>query len=408
MKGLSYIVFLLSSFFMTTSCIDEYHGDWENVNEQVLVVSGSIQSNSECTFILRRSNPISASLTQQQWDNYSSWLSSSYSGEELFIVPSPENNFVKGAVVTVESESGEVFGAQEYLDGHFSVYLSDLNPDDKYFLHVVLSDGEEYTSTPMAPIDAPEIVSAGWKMEGTDVQLNVSTGELNEPTYFSWEYSDVWEVRAPMQTFYEYDPVTDEIITVLHPKNIGWTYASQHSRIVSDNKNYGYGALKKYPLYKIDKDDVRFQAIYYTKIKQMAISREEYEYNSLILLYNSQMGGLFTPMPSELPTNIRSNKGKKGVGYVGVRGKICEAEVCIGREQVGCKYYVTGEVIPNSRLEKLSYSTLYSMGYRVYENDIAKGVTWTYQYCVDATYWGASLDRPSFWDEITLTPEDEE
>lgn len=410
MKGLKYIVILLTSVFLMPSCIDEYHGDWESVNERVLVVSGSIESENSCEFILRRSNPINGDINSLPSYDYDSWLSAPSStdvaqgsNKRAYVI----NDFVSHAVVAVESESGARYECEEYQDGHYVVSLDKLDPDDKYFLRIVLSDGEEYTSTPMKPLDAPEIVSAGWKKEGSDVHLNVTTEDLHEPTYFSWDYYDVWEVVTPMQARVKYDPEENRIVAVSQYTNRGWIEVAKHPRVVSDNKNYGYGALKKYPLYKIDKDDQRFQVKYYTRIRQMAISREEYEYNNLILLYNSQMGGLFTPMPSELPTNIRSAKGKRGVGYIGVRGKVSEAVVCIGRGQVGCTYYIKGETIPSKWIEGLSNFDIYNLGYRVFEDDIMKGTTWTYPYCIDVAYFGASLRKPSFWDDLKLTPEDE-
>lgn len=419
MKRLTaYIVILLSVLFLMPSCIEEYHGEWETENAEVLVVSGSIKGESLCTFILRRSTPIDNSVYTDDWhnayDDFFSGLSGSYIDDDSYYshtFVAAQNNYVRGAKVTVESVNGALYECKETSDGRYSVYVDKLNPDEEYFLRMIMPNEEEYTSTPMKPLDSPEIVSAGWKREGTDVQLNITTEDLHEPTYFTWDYLDIWEIRTPMVASVEYDPRQDAIVDlpIGGLKNRGWISVAQHSRLTTDNKNYGYGALKKFPLYRIYKNDQRFQVKYYTKIRQMAITREEYEYNNLILLYNSQMGGLFTPMPSELPTNIRSAKGKRGVGYVGVRGKISQAEICIGREQVGCDYYVKGEVIPDDWIAGLSKLDIYNRGYRVYSHDAFLGLTtWTYPYCIDVTSWGASLVKPEFWDYLELTPEDGE
>ena len=49
------------------------------------------------------------------------------------------------------------------------------------------------------------------------------------------------------------------------------------------------------------------------------ISRGEYEYYQEKIKLNEEMGGLFIPQPSELPTNITCNNSDKNVvGYVGV------------------------------------------------------------------------------------------
>lgn len=412
----SYIIILVSLMALSTSCIEEYHGEWEIKNEHILIVSGSIEGNKECMFILRNSSPIDIpKYYYDKWGGLNSENDKDYSvGGNIYLdgeIVSPENNYLTGAVVIVESEGGEEYESVEVMPGHYSVKVGELNPDDKYFIRVLSTEyEEEYTSTPMKPIDSPQIKNAGWKREGEDVQFNITTEDLDEVTYLTWDYYEVWEMRTPLTAFSEYDPVSDAIVPVSSndTRSQGWIHVRQHQRLVGDNKNYGYHALEKYPLYKRNIDGRQFQVKYYTKIKQSGISKEEYEYNNLIVQFNTEMGGLFTPMPSELPSNIRSRSGKRAVGYVGVRGKTYEAEVCVNRMQTGCNYYEKGIQIDPEALGGMTNKEIYDRGYRVYYYDsFTKKTVWTYPYCIDATYWGATLEKPVFWDDLELTPEDE-
>ena len=53
-------------------------------------------------------------------------------------------------------------------------------------------------------------------------------------------------------------------------------------------------------------------------MSQRAISKAEYEYELARLQASSEMGGLFTPLPSALPSNIRCLTSHKSVvGFVG-------------------------------------------------------------------------------------------
>lgn len=398
-KTFAYILCLL---LLMTACIEEYHGDWESECEQMLVVSGSIESEQVCTFVLRKSVPINDMMS----DDYD------YFDEEYWSVNESNMsggvyNYVLGAVVTVESENGEIYEADEKTLGEYVVHVGKLNPEDKYFLRIYIPDEHEvYTSTPMKPLDSSRIVSAGWRKNGDEIQLHISTEDPGESMYYIWDYEDVWEMQTAFAADYEYDPVSDTILPAIR-KNRGWMTEWQHQRIVGNNKNYGNGALKRCPVYSINKDDQRFQVKYYTRIRQSAICKEEYEYNNLILQYNHQMGGLFTPMPSELPTNIYSESGKKGVGFVGVRGATSEAEICISGKQVGCDYHMRGYQIDTETTDELSYYDCYQMGFHVYTYDEStQEITWTYGYCIDASYWGASLDAPDFWAAIEPMPED--
>ncbi|MCQ2227004.1 MAG: DUF4249 domain-containing protein [Bacteroidales bacterium] len=402
MKKISaYIACLL---LLMTACIEEYHGDWESENEETLVVSGSIEGEHTCTFVLRKSVPINSGSSDDYMYYSDVWTSSVSAGNKSI---SPYMNYVRDAVVTVESENGVVYEAYESDLGEYSVVVGKLNPEDKYFLRIYLPDEDEvYTSKPMKPLDTSKITSAGWRRDGDEVQIHVSTEDPGEPTYYIWDYVDIWEIQTPFAADYEYDPDLDAIVRTTR-KNRGWITERQHQRIVGSNKNYGNGALKRCPVYNVNKDDQRFQVRYYTRIRQSAICKEEYEYNNLILLYNNQMGGLFTPMPSELPTNIYSESGKKGVGFVGVRGSTSEAEICISEKQVGCGFYMEGSVVDQEITDALSYYECYERGYSFYTfKEPFHQAVWTYESCIDARCWGASLERPDFWGEIETTPED--
>lgn len=412
----TYIVLLVHFFVLMTSCIEEYHGEWETKNDNILIVSGSIEGNHECIFVLRNSSPIDiVKYYYQQWGGTNSGNEHDYSvGGNIYInnmIVSPENNYLTGAALFVESVKGKVYESVEVSKGHYSVYVDELDPDDEYFIRVLSTEfDEEYTSTPMKPIDSPKISKVGWKKQGDDVQFNITSDDVDELTYFSWDYYEIWEMKTALLPSSIYDLASDAIVPIKPSeiKNHGWVHVRQHQRLVSDNKNYGCRALEKYPLYKRDKGGQHFQIKYYTKVKQSAISRGEYEYNNLIVQYNTEMGGLFTPIPSELPSNIRSRSGKRGVGFVGVRGKTYEAELCVDRMLTGCDYYDKGVQIDHEALAGLTYREIYDRGYRVYYHDSStKKTVWTYPYCIDATYWGAELEKPDFWDELELTPEDD-
>ena len=60
-------------------------------------------------------------------------------------------------------------------------------------------------------------------------------------------------------------------------------------------------------------------------VHQRAISKAEYEYELARRQAGSEMGGLFTPQPSALPSNIHCLTSKKHViGFVGCSDNISE------------------------------------------------------------------------------------
>lgn len=64
----------------------------------------------------------------------------------------------------------------------------------------------------------------------------------------------------------------------------------------------------------------RFTVLYSIQVQQRALSKEGYEYYLNVQQQNEEMGGIFTPQPSESQGNISciSQPGRRTIGYVGV------------------------------------------------------------------------------------------
>lgn len=69
-------------------------------------------------------------------------------------------------------------------------------------------------------------------------------------------------------------------------------------------------------LYSIKADNNRVFHHYSTLVKQRKISRGEYEYYQEKIKINEEMGGLFIPQPSELPTNIICNQFRQKLKHL--------------------------------------------------------------------------------------------
>mgnify|MGYP000452999208 CR=1 FL=1 len=84
----------------------------------------------------------------------------------------------------------------------------------------------------------------------------------------------------------------------------GWCHDKSAKIIVGNIGTNKDTQLKDKWLYSIKADNNRVFHHYSTLVKQRKISRGEYEYYQEKIKINEEMGGLFIPQPSELPTNI--------------------------------------------------------------------------------------------------------
>ena len=114
------------------------------------------------------------------------------------------------------------------------------------------------------------------------------------------------------------------------------------------------------------------------------------------------MSGLFTPQPSELPTNITcDNKNKRVIGYVGVNMNVVKQRLFIPTTEV---YYEQDyKCVPRNHesFEGADYKEIYDQDYQIsYYSDLLGAITiqWVNTKCVDCRAFDANPDaKPDFW-----------
>ncbi len=398
MRRLTYLLMLLV-LTCATSCIEEYNELPDGASDRVIVIEGQIVSQSECTFSIR----------------YSAML-----GTSAILSRQP----VSRAMVSVVGSKGEVFVGYENFDspGYYQVKVGKLDPDVAYSLRVDTEDGV-YTSRPMLPLDAPEITELCFEQPREDrlVDFYVSTADPQQTAYYRWDFRETWEIYTPYTSRWEYEfddpdefeawdptirwlPVPKGDFRMLDHselKNHGWRTRNSRELYFASNIDYGQGAIQRLCLYQLDADDICFQTRYLTQVRQMAISAEEYEYLHLLATQSTEMGGLFTPMPSELPGNITRQDGVRAIGYVGVRGHVSERQVYVNRRDVGHKDLYVVRTVADTLVKDPPY--MIKAGYKIADyNPYMGSIVWTDRWAVDCTdyFWHASLKRPEYWEDL--------
>ena len=369
----------------TVACTYDYEIP-DSETEPMVVIFGQIVSESECVFSLHSTARPTGEL------------------EEIY-------SNIDDATVVVKGTDGQVFEGHGVgnFTGRFIVNVGKLSSDQKYYVEVSTPYGN-FASEPMQPLDAPELTDICYEQSEVNKSINVmvTTADPHSLVYLLWQVDDYYEIYTPLTTQWKYcmgqnegdsdgQNGTFEKISPEAYTNHGWRHAIALANFAT-NEDYGCGAITKRSIYTRTISDHRLQTRCCTRIKQMAITRQEYEYRRLMLNQTYNMGGLFTPMPSELPTNIKSVGERKAIGYIGVRGRTSMKEMYINGSDVGYKSQNNPQTFPQ---DGLSPSALVNRGYSVYTHTPDTGDTmWTFTWCVDYRdkYWGGdAIDRPDFW-----------
>ena len=380
MKANKYIYRLLPVLFiiiLSIGCIDKFEANITHNKDVSLVIEGNIISDSVVVFQLSRTLPI-----KETPDN----------SDEFFTFMDVE------AEVSVKGSDGSCWKGIPLGKGEYSVAVGTLQADKEYSLEVVC-DGATYTSIPQQPLKASGIESVDYAQPDPEgpVELKVTT-QLNnsdEIQYHLWLFKEDWEVRAAHHSKYWFDYETGMILNMGYPKYAqGWCYKISEQFIAASTASLVENRWVDRLLHTIASDDHRISCLYSFRLYQRNMTKKEYEYYQIRIKSNEEMGGLFTPQSSELPTNITcSDPDRKVIGYIGCNLSVDYRQVYISFNDINYTYETAIQCAETS--EGTPYDN-WVAGKQVTRTE--HGVFWADLKCVDVRYWGANPDgRPEWW-----------
>ena len=385
------VLCLIVGAYMLSGCIEEYEADIPEEDSNLLVVEGTICSSKLNTFILSRTTSLHATHFQ----------------------------IVMGAMVSVRGSDGSEYIAQEdyYREGYgnYSCWIDALNPDVEYYLHIEI-EGEVYETEPQKPLRTEKIADVRGVQDTPDSNIDVlvtpdAPFEPDHVNYYSWTCDETWEVHPDYTTILFYDiEKMDRVYKYDQFPERGWKNARVPTMTLGASQSYEGQHIQKLKIYDIDYSDERMYHRYSGLVHQRAISKAEYEYELARKQASSGMGGLFTPQPSALPTNIHCLTSRKHViGFVGCSLNTSDYRFYLNAEDFSVRYPQRKDArlwVENTTdidclmlVEKGMYLCVWD-DKRMTEGRLI--TAWAYGWQLDVRYKGAYIEKPDFW-----TDEDE-
>ncbi len=381
-----FIVFV-SLIFLCINCIDPYTPNIDRF-ESLLVVD--------------------ALITDEDGANYVKLTRSSQSQGEY--------ESVGGAVVAVSDDSGNSVTLEEKLEGEYWTDPSTFRGEvgRSYVLSITTPDGDEYVSDPCLMYPATgidslyygyyEAIPEGYSDSYGGVNIYIDTPSESASGYRRWIYDEWWKFKVPYPVSAEY--INKALVVPVDVENeVCWSHVSS-SNINVHRESAEDGSLLSEPIVFIPSQlSSRFQIQYSIEVRQLSISRDEYDFWSAMKLLNDSGGDIFDKQPFSVSGNVRNvnHPSKNALGYFQVSA--------VDSEQV----YITENDIWKLGLwrylydcERLSvpveeyYSTL-ANGYTFvsYEtfNGALVGLFFVLPACADCTLSG-QLEPPDFWEDL--------
>ena len=384
MRRYSFYLFTFLLFSLS-GCIEEFEADIPSEDTNLLVVEGTICSSQTNKFILSLTTAVNT--------------------------PDTPPIMVYGAIVSVRGSDGSEYRTEE-TNGTYTCWMDALDPNVEYYLHIETGD-EVYESEPQKPLRTEAIAEVRGVQNTPDSDIDVlvtpeAPFESDKINYYSWTYDETWEVHSDYSTHMYFDV---ETMTRIYQNNIfphrGWKDATGSMIAVGASTNYEGQHIQNLKMYDLSHSSDQMYYMYSALIHQRAISKAEYEYELARRQAGSEMGGLFTPLPSALPTNIHClTSNKHVIGFVGCALNTSEYRLFLNAKDFSIdkvRYEDARVWIDNCNEDicaKMVEKGMYLCEWE--DNRISFGTlktAWATEYQLDVRYKGAYIERPDFWPE---------
>ncbi|WP_215225788.1 DUF4249 domain-containing protein [Echinicola shivajiensis] len=320
-------------------------------------------------------------------------------------------------IVEYQSPGGELiqFPMQGDQSGN---YLLDtyLDSEQEYRLNINVPEKGRYLSEWIKPQISPPIDSVGFfQNENDDVEVYLNTkGEANAQ-YFIWNFEETWIFNTPIISLLKYvrrSETRDTIVARTPDEMTDQCFLSEKSNkvIIGSSGQYRDQIIYQREIQQIPFGSEKLGRRYSILVQQRAIPKEAYDFYEILRKNADDIGGIFSPLPSNLSSNIHheSNDEIKAIGYVTV-GTSVEKRIYIGRHEIlnwrvnipfyaGCEFsvdtvevrYVTENFNNNYRVPVAALTAA---------NDprIIIGYLGSSRKCTDCTLRGQK-EKPDFWE----------
>lgn len=320
--------------------------------------------------------------------------------------PLDENAKGVSGNVWIEDEDGNQYieDANKFSDS-FTIDMYQASPDKRYRLKVRLlnpvegSTSTDYSSDWLEVQPAPSFDELDYVVGDNTIDLRLGLSSPGGSGCFRWDFDEIWQFHAPIQATHTYDPEYGVYIKYKDytPYYWCWAYAGSYQAGLAIARSVGGERITGHDFYKISRDNMRLQTLYYIEVKARGISQECYDYLHTIEINSTNTGSLTNPEPSQILGNIHSDTDPDEV----VIGYIEASRIATKSLYIDSGYYREGHTnyetfLPNQDPEVLN--NFYYRGFRpAYPFNSETAIEWTERRCVDCTAMGGSKNKPSFW-----------
>lgn len=241
--------------------------------------------------------------------------------------PEERPAMVSDATVMIKDDLGKSTELYETSEGTYMTDSLEFRGETgrSYTLYIKTAEGEEYESEEclMSPVQDIDSIYFAKDREVIDneiregIRIYIDTKGESEKKYYRWTFEEWWKIRVPYVKMFDYIR-QDSIIECSQIREVCWgNKKSYEINIKSSETRFSQPVL-----FVASEKSGRLLIQYYIKVKQLSISKKEYEFWDLMQQIEERGGDIFEKQPFQISGNIH-NIGKPAeqvLGYFQVSG----------------------------------------------------------------------------------------
>ena len=234
-----------------------------------------------------------------------------------------------GAMVTLTDQNGVSTNLTESAAGVYKTDSLDFlgETGNSYVLEIRTSEGAEYVSDtctmfPVQPIDNiyfnkdQIFVNNGTEIQD-GIRISLDSENKGDGKYLRWIYNEWWKFSVPNPKLYDYINEND-IRRVEQVRQVCYAFDSSDDITIKSTVSASSNKIEKQPiLFIASNQSDRFLIQYYIEIKQLSLSKTEFEFWNHMKEINEGGSDIFEKQPYSIQGNIhrKSNPSEMVLGY---------------------------------------------------------------------------------------------
>jgi len=318
--------------------------------------------------------------------------------------------YEQNATVQVEGEDNSVYALAAKNNGQYTADSLDLNPDKKYRLKIITSDGNTYASEYVPVLTTPPIDSVSYIQEKDpdlaqiyNFNVYVTTHDpTNNTRYYLWNYEETWKYHSPVKSYVE---LVNDSVMYISPENQDklyycWQSEKSKSILIGNSVKLSQDVIAMKPIASVEGNSLKKSFIYSINVKQYALTPDAYAFYDKVQQNSEQTGSFFDPQPSEISGNIKNinDPSELVIGYVSIAA-LSQKRIYIKKNSF--YYYSSSCQTKNLNgldIYRINYPVNYPVDYIIsLQTFLITGYVIAPRECVDCQKLGGSNVKPVFW-----------